>query len=485
MRKMTFARFALKFDLNFPDQYLKQGKIYTEKFELDKLFLKEASEIYPLTYQLTNSFQRSLQNDSDIFIVTNLVTKKQDDEDEMNDVSVLRHVTVYSIIDTKNDVVAPCSKSNCDQAYDDTKFFSVDILNYYVAPRTVSVVHPDQNKFESIVETTLHLSYQNLDPESDYFTGKEKIRLMKPHYFSGTKCVFLKDYVACAARLTAAVCSSQNDVSGQCEQQPVNYLMVWAKQNKSLVTINQVFTCRIINLSDAPFSTRNSILENLGKDNSVLFINKIGYVVETTFNPDDVTFTLKEHQKPPYILSIIGTKLTATEIPGQQTKLIVYGSDLVIKKPQMLKSWHILIICLFLIFIGVLIFSCIYVRKRKILDANEDVYSSIIDEPNPEVRNMTLRRQDMFNRKSQNLLSEEEIIQRQDEIPEEFRSYFNRSKSNSGSGSDPTENHLLMTQEINLNEVAGQRMTDNDGVSGSMRSNYTINTRNYSQTDHY
>lgn len=108
-------------------------------------------------------------------------------------------MTFYALLDLNNNIVYPVMDKYPE--YKDPFFDEYGIQSYFVNFRGVKVEDDESNNYEHVIENESNYNYKNLDPASRYSTNFMKVKLLKPNATSGTKCVFLRDFIACAARI--------------------------------------------------------------------------------------------------------------------------------------------------------------------------------------------------------------------------------------------------------------------------------------------
>jgi hypothetical protein len=291
------------------------------------------------------------------------------------------------------------------------KFSQYGIQGYYINSQTLSIKDKRQNTYEYLTESRLEFIYSNMDPESIYYTGKLKHRLVKPSYFSGTTCVMLRDYIACVARMTLTKYVGQETENGESEAQfkkyeqyiqtGANFLMVWKKPIQSKIVKSRVHTTQIVRLKDAPFSTRNALMKNTHKPNTVLYVNKKGYVVETRFDRSKITFKLKKNAQKPYFFKLKGTpNLENVEGVPKNIYLVneleMKASDFIIPREKFFSPKHIALMMIIILILVTLLICFCCCRQKDLKE--EELISSFMDESNPEVRRITMRPEDEIRR---------------------------------------------------------------------------------------
>lgn len=133
-------------------------------------------------------------------------------------------------------------------------------------------------------------------------------------------------------------------------------------------------------MGEGNFSTKNAILRELDKPNSIVFINKKGYTVSMQIDLSKITFSLKKHATKPYIMKITGTHLGT----GKSKICNIFelkSSDFIIPRKKFLTLETILIIVMVsLLIIGFIVWF-IFIKKKQPLEEDEsDLISSFIDD---------------------------------------------------------------------------------------------------------
>lgn len=158
-----------------------------------------------------------------------MIMKKNSPKPKLTDLeeneTFIRHMTFYCQVDTLNGNIELNFKANFP-TLDDRKFLQFGVQNYFINLNTLKISEDKSNSYEMMTESRTYFKYSNFDKDSIYFSGDRKFTLVKPSYFSGTQCVFLRDYIACTARMTRI---EDDNVQRMNIEFGSNYLMLWRK----------------------------------------------------------------------------------------------------------------------------------------------------------------------------------------------------------------------------------------------------------------
>lgn len=185
-------------------------------------------------------------------------------------------------------------------------------------------------------------------------------------------------------------------------------------------------------------------------------------MVDMAVDKTEVTFKLKKNAQKPYKLSLIGTNLekkSKESFNGSPEMMILESKDFIHPRTKWFTLEHILIGGSLLLISTFLLVWCCLMRKTD--DEEEELISSFIEDPNPEIRRITMRDRDKIKRSQtaegsmisgfRDELSEEEITKRESELPEEFREYFDSLKGSRGSGESNFTGLSRITEENSVN----------------------------------